>query len=108
MVNLQGDKIMMPKILGQVMSQEEALAMTGIPRQTHNQYRKRIIQNLFQQLEREIKMKFQKIGQQHQERHHRSDQIGYENIENPPLRIKKRNMHPLFLQKRTAQKKKQV
>ncbi len=30
MVNLQGDKIMMPKILGQVMSQEEALAMTGI------------------------------------------------------------------------------
>lgn len=30
MINLQGDKIMMPKILGEVMSQEEALSMTGI------------------------------------------------------------------------------
>lgn len=30
MINLQGDKIMMPKILGEVMSQKEALAMTGI------------------------------------------------------------------------------
>lgn len=30
MVNLQGDKILMPKILGDVMSQQEALSMTGI------------------------------------------------------------------------------
>lgn len=30
MVNLQGDKILMPKILGQIMGEEEALAMTGI------------------------------------------------------------------------------
>lgn len=30
MINLQGDKILMPKILGQVMTQEEALSMTGI------------------------------------------------------------------------------
>ncbi|MDR1756650.1 MAG: oligosaccharide flippase family protein [Culturomica sp.] len=30
MINLQGDKILMPKILGQVMSSEEAKAVTGI------------------------------------------------------------------------------
>lgn len=30
MINLQGDKILMPKILGEVMSREEALTMTGI------------------------------------------------------------------------------
>ncbi|MDL2231194.1 polysaccharide biosynthesis C-terminal domain-containing protein [Porphyromonadaceae bacterium OttesenSCG-928-L07] len=29
-INLQGDKIIMPKILGQVMSSDEALSMTGI------------------------------------------------------------------------------
>lgn len=30
MINLQGDKVLMPKILGEVMSREEALAITGI------------------------------------------------------------------------------